>query len=189
VPRRKAIDYPGVRERLESVYTETESVAETGAALGLSAKTVRKYLKELGFELVPGRKPGKRYPGAKRSPVHVYLSETNEPLPRSVREAARRIGVSRHAVNGYMRRRRERYRAYLESVSPLNRYSFIITDQRGHRLPLRALSTYTITDILPNGRAVLEGRLPTGNRIVARFRVSALAIHLKDTRPDSSERT
>ncbi len=189
MPRKKAIAYPGVEETLRTTYEKTRSVHETAQAAGLSTKTTRKYLRQFGYELTPGRKPGIRYPNAKRSPVVHYLRETTDPLPRSTVEAARKMGVSKDTLVSYLRRRRERYRDWLQANEPLNTSDFLITDTRGRKLPLRALAEYRIVDVLPNGRAKVEGRLPTGNPVRATFRVAALATYLTNTHPDSSEQT
>lgn len=188
MPRKKAIDYPGVEEKLRETFDATQSVKETAEAAGLSTKTTRKYLREFNYNLKPGRKPGIRYSNAKRSPVVSYLRSHKDPLPRSVSGAARKMGVTKDTLTSYLRRRREKYRDFLSNNGPLNNLDFLITDDRGRKLPLRALAEYRIADVLPNGKAKIEGRLPTGNSVRATFRVADLATYLKDTRPDSPER-
>lgn len=109
-------------EKVWRAYQSFGSCRKAAPYLGVSYQTVRRYLKEAGYEL---HKRGGEHAKGKSIPSYHFGCLANwlrehpgEKLPRSPQDIAELTGCSLNAVKSYLYRRRKAARKASSSVSP-----------------------------------------------------------------------
>ena len=186
--RKKIIEQPGMVEKITTLYAAYQNAEIVGTKLNISGKTIRKYLKELNLIHKRGRRKGVTYATAKRSDVHKWIKEnTTTPIPHSITDAAKLMGVSNDALKSYLYRRKKKYETFLHSIGPLNKIDFVAHTKSNTTIPLKALKEYEITKISPSGLITLKGTLYNNATELLTFRVSNLLKCLKENHPATEE--
>jgi hypothetical protein len=138
-----ALDRVGITlEELVEIYAKKQNLESTAAEVGISEKSVRKYLDLAGVK----RFRGNRKARSREVPIWHYgcmgtwiRHNPTSRLPRSPREIARITGCTVDEVNMYLYRRRKELRAGLRDLPDLCSVRVVLDDSTGRRYPTMAL--------------------------------------------------
>lgn len=147
----------GLSEDEFRALARTTHSRDLAKKLGFSARCVQQWMRQLGVAHLPNRP--KRQP-TDLSEVHDYgpiaqwiRDNPAKKLPKTRAEIAALVGVSENTVHCWLRRRRLRYRRYVESLGDLRLVpgASVLAEGRGLaalRVPVRLIKAYRL-DVNP----------------------------------------
>lgn len=162
--RRKAKDKLNLtKEAIIGTVNESRTIADAAKVLGVSDRTLKKYLAEYGYQ-----KP-RPIPKHYAAVVKWVREHSDTLLPRSVSGICRMTGCSKDAVATYMYRRRNRERKKLRRLPDL-RTLWVVLEQPSHtRISTRWLRSYTLKLDPWSFKVVLVGVLKNSKPVTVLF--------------------
>ncbi len=149
------------RDGLLQMYRESGSIERLAVRIGVTSRTIRFWLRELGIR-------GKRYwvrDYARREASNTLISKwikthPHAKLPHSAKAIAELTGINPSTVGSYLTRRARRVRAYALSFGDLRKLKIVVRDEAGRMIPTRAIREYSLRVDRYSLEVTAEGSLP-----------------------------
>jgi predicted transcriptional regulator len=131
---------------MREVYEEKGTLKAAAGHLGISPRSLSKYLRKAGVDIKVGARKGTAQKVHHHSCFAKWLRENKgTPLPRNVNRIAEMTGCSRNAVSSYLKRRRDGLiREVHEILNALTGENTVIYDLYQRKLPLRSVESFNI---------------------------------------------
>jgi len=133
-------------ERIVSLYKELGTLKLVGERLGVTTRTLRKYLRESGVKPIGPRPTARSWLSKRPSRVYLYMKECADNsilIPRNTRKIAELSGCTRRQVQDFVERRRKAAKKLIESKGSIPSKT-ILQDTLGRRFKSEAIDQYTI---------------------------------------------
>jgi len=147
---------------LRRLFDKHKTVTKVSKVLGISRKTTGKYARSLGVPLVSHRITDRGRPkmtSGYGKIVEWIKAHPGQKLPAKVADAAAMVGVSKKALYSYIRYRKARFTRYIESMPELNSVDRVVSDLEGRPVPLKKLSSWTITFDVKSMMVIIKATL------------------------------
>jgi len=155
-------------EQLAAVYANSNSEREAAAKLGITARTLRKYLRMSGVDTAT---PRSKAPGVTHnpSPVYYWIRDQHGIIPRSTRAIAQQSGLSHAMIAKFLERRRKAAMVYLNNLGS-------IRELPGHRLTTTRGQLFSTEQIAQAQLSVDLYSLAVTLKLMLRSGVSVVAV-------------
>lgn len=132
---------------MSKVYAEEKSLRRAAARLGISTQTLHYYIKAIQENRPVGRNPDPNaWESRQVSAASKWVREQTEPLPRSVKELAKKSGLSVDQFYYYFKRRVRAAKAYLNSLGDLRDIpNLLLVDIHGRKILAGMFANYELT--------------------------------------------
>lgn len=136
-------------EELRRLFEELHTVRAVAARLGVTRRTLSKYRKELGLEVVSHRPkcPATTlsFDGDFGAVAQWLQAHPTERLKYDYHEAAEQTGIPLDVIRRYVDRRSAKIARWAKALGDLRTLeSTTLVDTHGRKLPLRFVSDYTV---------------------------------------------
>jgi len=133
-------------ERIVSLYKELGTLKLVGERLGVTPRTLRKYLKASGVKPIGPRPTARSWLSKRPSVVYLYMKECAEKcisIPRNTRKIAELSGCTRRQVQDFVERRRKAAKKLIESKGSIPKNT-VLQDTLGRRFKSNSIDQFTI---------------------------------------------
>lgn len=166
------------------MYEATPNVRRMAMLLGVSDRTLRRKMDEVGIKRKLGRPKGKEdtLPREKTAILASYIREhPNEVLPASAKEIAEKVGCSVDQVKTYLYRRRKEVARKVDRLGDPRGWKMLLKDTIGGIVPTGIIESYVYEFSKTRLKVRLKVRIRGGKELICLLPPS-LIDHILKTR-------
>lgn len=176
IGRPSVLDDGFTLQQMKDAYKEKGTLKEAAKELGISKKTLAKYLKEEGVEIQRGLKKGTKIKVHHFSCLAKWLREhKGERLPANVAKISRITGCSKSSVASYLYRRRKLIEEEANKIiNDLYSKGVIVYDFYERKISLKGVSTWKVYVDRFTSRVTVIFRLKAPGKVCFLFDIGSL---------------